>query len=139
MALVLWAIFVFLNAELLVGLADGEDEEQGMGGAWDKGEQFRFVYAENIVERELLGEAQIVDQGGHDVGVVLWRPTLAGRKRARREDRHTEGDEPLPRGRHVRRRFVSHVELWCWVDTAWWGWVVDVGALIRGVYAAGSK
>ena len=61
MSLVLWAVFVFLNAELLVRLAHREYEQQCIGRTWDKGEQFRFVDTEDIMECKFLGETKLVD------------------------------------------------------------------------------
>lgn len=71
---VLGAVFVFLDAELLVRLTHGKDEKQGISRPRNKGEELWIVDAEDIVELELLGEAQVVDERGHDLGVVLWTP-----------------------------------------------------------------
>ena len=64
---------VFLHTESLVRVGDGEDEEERIGGAWHEGQQLRLVDAENIMERQLPGQPQIVHQRRHDVGVVFWR------------------------------------------------------------------
>lgn len=53
-ALVLGPVFVFLNAELLVCVADREYQEQGMRWAGHEGKQLRLVDAEDIVESQLL-------------------------------------------------------------------------------------
>lgn len=52
--LVLGAVFVFLHAELLIRLTDGEDEQQSVGGSRYESEQLRLVYAEDVVECQLL-------------------------------------------------------------------------------------
>jgi hypothetical protein len=72
-ALVLWAVFVFLDAELLICLVHRKYQQEGMGGAWHKGEQLGLVDAENIVEGEPCAETQLVHECVHDLGVVLWR------------------------------------------------------------------
>jgi hypothetical protein len=78
MALVLGAVFVFLDAELLICLTDGKHQKQRVGGPRDEGEQFRLVDAEDIVESQLLGQAELVDKRGHDVRIVLcYRESVA--------------------------------------------------------------
>lgn len=70
-ALIQRLVFVLLNTELLVGLANGEDEEQGMGRAGHEGEQLGLVDAEDVVECKLLRQPKLVDESGHDFWVVL--------------------------------------------------------------------
>ena len=71
-AVVLCAVFVLFDAELLVGLVDGKDEQQGVCGPRHEREQLGLVDAEDIVEFEFLLEAELVREGAHDLGVVLW-------------------------------------------------------------------
>jgi hypothetical protein len=70
-ALVLGTVFILLNAELLVCLTDGEHQEQGVGGAGDKCKQLWLVDAEDVVESQIRGQTELMDQRGHDLGVVL--------------------------------------------------------------------
>lgn len=78
MTLVLGTVFVFLNAEFLVRLADGEDEKQGVRRTGDEGEQFGLVDAEDVVKCELLGQAELVDQRGHYLWVILYGLCFSG-------------------------------------------------------------
>jgi hypothetical protein len=71
-ALVLGAVFILLNAELFVCLTNGEHQKQGVGGARDECKQLWLVDAEDVVESQIRGQTELVDQGGHDLGVVLW-------------------------------------------------------------------
>jgi hypothetical protein len=50
MALVFLAVFVFLNAERLVCLADWKYEEESMSGPRDESQQLGLIYAENVME-----------------------------------------------------------------------------------------
>lgn len=72
-ALVLGFILVLLRAELLVRVADWEDEEQGVGWAWDEGEQVRIVDAVDVLKADGFGEAELVKKRGHYLGVVFCR------------------------------------------------------------------
>ena len=63
---------VFGRAEGLVGFADGEDEQEGVGGAGHEGEEVWVGDAEDVVELEGGGEAEFVEEGGHYFGVVFW-------------------------------------------------------------------
>lgn len=70
--LVLGAVFVFFDAELLICLIHRKYQEQSMGGAGHKGEQLGLVDAENIVEVELLAETELVHECAHHLWIVLW-------------------------------------------------------------------
>ena len=61
-----------MRAELFVGVADGEDEEEGECGAGNEGEEVGVVDAEDVVEADCAGETELVEEVGHDFGVVLW-------------------------------------------------------------------
>lgn len=63
---------VFGGAEGLVGFADGEDEQEGVGGAGDEGEEVWVGDAEDVVKLEGGREAEVVEEGGHYFGVVFW-------------------------------------------------------------------
>ena len=43
-----------------------------MGGAGDEGEEVGVGDAEDVVEGEGWGEAEVVEEGGHYFGVVFW-------------------------------------------------------------------
>lgn len=43
-----------------------------MGWARDEGEEFGLIDAEDVVEGEGGGEADFVEERGHDFGVVFW-------------------------------------------------------------------
>lgn len=64
---------VLLAPELLVGVGDGEDEEEGEGGAREEGEEGGFGEGVDVVEGEGGGEAELADEVGHYVWVVFWR------------------------------------------------------------------
>lgn len=91
MALIFWPIFVFLDAEFFVRLAHGKHEEEGMGRPRYKGKEFGVVDTEDVVEGKLVRQAELVNEGRHDLRVVLKR------------------NESLPALGHVRRSFGSHV------------------------------
>ena len=47
-----------------------------MGGAGDESEEVGVADAEDVVEGEGGGEAEVVEEGGHYFGVVFWRDEL---------------------------------------------------------------
>ena len=53
-ALVLWLILVFLDTELLVCVAHGEDEKESMGRPRNEGKELGIVYAKDVMECELV-------------------------------------------------------------------------------------
>lgn len=57
------------QAVALVGGADGEDEEDGEGGARDEGEHVRVGEGVDVVDLEGRGEAELVEEGGHELRV----------------------------------------------------------------------
>lgn len=70
-SIVLGLVLVFLAAELLVCLAHGKDKKEGVGRSRHESEQLRLIDAEDVMECELLREAKLVNEGRHDLGVVL--------------------------------------------------------------------
>lgn len=80
-SLVFCLFLVFLDAELLVCLADGKNKQQGVGRPRHKSKEFRLVDAEDVVEGQLLRQAELVDEARHDLWVVFWGVLLdAGRR-----------------------------------------------------------
>ena len=77
MTLVLVLVLVFLHAEGLVRLTDRKDEEQSVRGPRDERKQLGLVDAEDVMEFELLGQAELVNERRHDVWVVLCSVALA--------------------------------------------------------------
>lgn len=63
---------VLLVSEFLIGRADGEDEQERVGGSGYEGEQVWVVDAEDVVELQGAGEAEVVEEGGHYFRIVLW-------------------------------------------------------------------
>lgn len=55
----------------LVGCADGEDEEEGEGGTRQEGEKLGFCQGVDIVDLEGVGEAELAEEGGHELWVGL--------------------------------------------------------------------
>lgn len=53
-AFIFWLFGVLLAPEFLVGLGNGEDEQEGQGRAGNEGEELRLVDAEDIVKCKLL-------------------------------------------------------------------------------------
>jgi hypothetical protein len=62
---------VFFVAEGFVAGGGREDEEEGVGGPWDEGEEVRVGDAVDVVELECGREAEVVEERGHYFGVVL--------------------------------------------------------------------
>lgn len=61
------------EAVALVGGRDGEDEQQGEGGARDEAEHVGVVEAVHVVDAQLLGQAKLVEQVAHQLRVGLER------------------------------------------------------------------
>ena len=61
------------EAVALVRGRDGEDEEQGEGGPRDEAEHVGVVQAVDVVDAQLLGQAQLVEQVAHELRVGLER------------------------------------------------------------------
>ncbi len=53
----------------LVGGRDGEDEQQGEGGARDEGEEVGVGEGVDVVDGEGGREAELVEEGGQELGV----------------------------------------------------------------------
>lgn len=66
-------IAVFRDPGLLVCLGHGEDEEEGVGWAWDEGDQVGLVDGEDVGEAEGCGESELVHQVRHHLWVVFCR------------------------------------------------------------------
>lgn len=77
-SIVVRLVLVLLATECLVCLAHGEDQQEGVSGSRHKGEQLGLVDAEDVMEGELVRETQLVDEGGHDLWVVLCETCQAG-------------------------------------------------------------
>lgn len=75
-ALIFWPVFVFLDAELFVCLAHGKHKEEGMGRPRYKGKEFGVVDTEDVVEGKLVRQTELVNEGRHDLRVVLCRMLL---------------------------------------------------------------
>lgn len=58
--------------ELFVRVRDGKDEQECEGGSREEGEERGLGQGVDIVEGEAGREAELVDEVGHDFGVVLW-------------------------------------------------------------------
>lgn len=69
--LVIWDGGVLGHAEALIGGRHGEDEEECMGGAGDEGQKLRLGNAVDIVHSERFGEAELVEEVGHQFWVGL--------------------------------------------------------------------
>lgn len=62
---------VFLYTESLIRFADWKDQKECICRARDKSEEFGVIDAENIMEREGVGKAKLVNQGGHNFRIVF--------------------------------------------------------------------
>lgn len=62
---------ILVPAEFLVRLADREDEEQRVRRARNESEELWLVDAEDIVEGEFRGQAELVHECIHHLRVVL--------------------------------------------------------------------
>lgn len=62
---------ILVPAELLVRLADREDEEQRVRRARNESEELWLIDAEDIVEGEFRGQAELVHECIHHLRVVL--------------------------------------------------------------------
>lgn len=72
-----------------------------------KGEEFRVVDTEDVVEGKLVGQAELVNEARHDLRVVLCR-MLLGVCRGKLEQL-TKRNESLPALGHIGGSFGSHV------------------------------
>ena len=77
-ACILGFVLVFFAPKLLICLAHGEDKQQGVSRARYEREQLGFVDAEHVVEGKILRKAKLVDERGHDLGVVLYKTCECG-------------------------------------------------------------
>lgn len=59
------------HALALVYIADGEDEQQGVGRFGDHLEEIDVVEGVDIVHGQLVGDAELVDEVGHELWVGL--------------------------------------------------------------------
>lgn len=62
---------IFLDAKLLIRVADGKYKKQSMGRAGYKSEEVWIVYAEDIVKSQLARQTELVQQICHDSGIVF--------------------------------------------------------------------
>ncbi len=52
------------------------DEDEGVSGAGDEGEEVRVGDGVDVMEGEFFGDPEAVDEGGEELGVVFWWTVL---------------------------------------------------------------
>lgn len=71
LALICALLGIFLHAVCFVGLADWEDEQEGIRWAWYEGQQVRVFDAEDVMEGQSCRKTELLNQRAHYLGVVL--------------------------------------------------------------------